>query len=266
MIKVHGVIIMTQGFQLTPHMFLIVCPFLFLAGLIDSIAGGGGLISLPAYMLTGMPMHSVLATNKLSSSCGTALTTARFIKNGMVSLKLSIPSVAAAVCGSVIGSHIALMLPESVIRQILLFVLPVAAFFVLNRRLFKDNPDDGRAPDRRTYIVASASAFLIGAYDGMYGPGTGTFLIIAFTVFARMSVKKSNAQAKVINLTSNITALTVFLLNRQVIIPLGLAGAACSIAGNYVGSSLVMTKGAKIVRPVLLLVLAILFIKIACGR
>ena len=100
----------------------------------------------------------------------------------------------------------------------------------------------------------------------MYGPGTGTFLIIAFTVFARMSVKKSNAQAKVINLTSNITALTVFLLNRQVIIPLGLAGAACSIAGNYVGSGLVMTKGAKIVRPVLLLVLAILFIKIACGR
>ena len=248
-------------------MFLIVCPFLFLAGLVDSIAGGGGLISLPAYMLTGMPMHSVLATNKLSSTCGTSLTTIRFIKNGMVSLKLSIPSVIAAVCGSTIGSHIALLLPESVIKKILLFVLPAAAFFVLNKRLFKDNPEDpqNKAIDKRTYIVATIAAFLIGMYDGMYGPGTGTFLIIAFTVFAKMSVKKANAQAKVINITSNITALTVFLLNREVVVPLGLAAAACNIAGNYVGSGLVMTKGAKIVKPILLVVLALLFIKIVSG-
>lgn len=255
-----------SGFQLSPKMFLIVGPFLFLAGLIDSIAGGGGLISLPAYMLTGMPMHSVLATNKLSSTCGTSLTTIRFIKNGMVSLKLSIPSVIAAVCGSAIGSHIALILPESVIKKILLFVLPVSAFFVLNRHLFHDNPEeDSSVPDLKTYIVVSAAALIIGAYDGMYGPGTGTFLIIAFTVFAKMSVRRANAQAKVINLTSNITALTVFLINRQAVIPLGLAGAACSIAGNYVGSSLVMTRGAAVVKPILLVVLAILFIKIIAG-
>lgn len=102
-------------------------------------------------------------------------------------------------------------------------------------------------------------------YDGLYGPGTGTFLIIAFTVFAKMSVRRGNAQAKVINLTSNITALTVFLISRQVVIPLGLAGAACNIAGNYVGSGLVMKNGAKIVKPLLLVVLILLFIKIAAG-
>lgn len=257
---------MAGTLHLTPNMFLIVCPLLFLAGLVDSIAGGGGLISLPAYMLTGMPVHSALATNKLSSSCGTSLTTARFIKNGMISLKLSIPSVLAAVCGSSIGSRIALILPESLVRKFLLFVLPVAAFFVLNRHLFHDQPEENvGAPDRRTYLVASLAAFLVGTYDGMYGPGTGTFLIIAFTVFAKMSVRRANAQAKVINLTSNITALTVFLINRQVVIPLGLAGAACNLAGNYVGSGLVMTKGAAIVKPILLVVLALLFVKIASG-
>lgn len=257
---------MEHAFQLTPRMFLIVCPFLFLAGLVDSIAGGGGLISLPAYMLTGMPMHSVLATNKLSSTCGTTLTTLRFIKNRMISLRLSIPSVLAAFGGSFLGSHIALVLPESTIRKIILFVLPVAAFFVLNKRLFHDNPeDDNWLPDRKTYIIVTAASFIIGMYDGLYGPGTGTFLIIAFTVFAKMSVRRGNAQAKVINLTSNITALTVFLISRQVVIPLGLAGAACNIAGNYVGSGLVMKNGAKIVKPLLLVVLILLFIKIAAG-
>lgn len=258
---------MNEAFHLTPQMFLIVCPLLFLAGFVDSIAGGGGLISLPAYMLTGMPIHSVLATNKLSSSCGTCFTTVRFLRNGLISLRLAIPSVVAAVVGSTIGSHIALILPAEVIRKILLFVLPVAAFFVLNRKLFKDREEEEAvAIDGRTYLVATIAAFLIGMYDGMYGPGTGTFLIIAFTVFAKMNVKRANAQSKIINLTSNLTALTVFLINRQVIIPLGLAAAACNIAGNYVGSGLVMTKGSKVVRPILLVVLALLFIKIVVNN
>jgi len=256
------------SFHLTPVMFLIVCPLLFLAGLVDSIAGGGGLISLPAYMVTGMPIHFCIATNKLSSTCGTTVATARFIKNRLVSLKLSIPSVAAGIIGSTVGSHVSLMMQEELIRRILLFVLPAAAFFVLNRRIFKDNPeeDDGGRLSRRTYLVAALAALLIGFYDGMYGPGTGTFLIIAFTVFAKMSIRRANAQAKVINLTTNITALTVFLINGQAVIPLGLAGAASSIAGNFIGSGLVMKSGARIVRPILLVVLALLFIRIVTGQ
>lgn len=258
---------MATSFHPTPVMFLIVCPLLFLAGLVDSIAGGGGLISLPAYMVTGMPVHFCLATNKLSSTCGTAVATARFIKNRLVDLKIAVPSVIAGVAGSMIGSHLSLLMPEALIRRILLFVLPVAAFFVLNKNLMKDRPDsaEDETPSKRTYIVAALAALIIGCYDGLYGPGTGTFLIIAFTVFAKMSVRKANAQAKVINLTSNVTALTVFLINGQAVIPLGLAGAACSICGNYVGSGLVMTRGAKIVRPILIVVLILLFMKIVTG-
>ena len=109
------------------------------------------------------------------------------------------------------------------------------------------------------------SALFIGAYDGFYGPGTGTFLIIAFTVFARMSVSSANAQAKVINLTSNITSLAVFLLNGQVVFLLGLAGACCNMAGNYLGSGLTLSRGTRIVRPVILAVLLLLFLKIIIG-
>ena len=246
----------------TPVMFLIVCPLLFLAGLVDSIGGGGGLISLPAYLIAGLPVHSAIATNKLSSACGTSLATARFIRKGLVNLRLALPSVAAAILGSSLGAKLSLSVSETVMKYILLGVLPVAAFFVLNRKWFRDDGKHTATTDRRTLIVCILSAFVIGMYDGFYGPGTGTFLIIAFTVFARMTVRSANAQAKVINLTSNITSLTVFLLNGQVLIPLGLAAAACNMAGNWVGSGLAISKGTKIVRPVILLVLLLLLAKI----
>ena len=248
--------------ELTPLMFVIVCPMLFLAGMVDAIGGGGGLISLPAYLFAGLPVHMAIATNKLSSSCGTALATWRFIRKGLVHFRLAVPSVIAAVMGSSLGARLSLTVSETVMKYILLAVLPAAAFFVLNRRLFRNEGKHAAAADRRTLVVCIAAAFVIGMYDGFYGPGTGTLLIIAFTVFARMTVESANGQAKVINLTTNITSLTVFLLNGQVLFPLGLAGALCNMAGSWIGSGLAITKGAKIARPVILLVLLLLLAKI----
>ena len=249
---------------LTPATFLIVCPMLFLAGFVDAIGGGGGLISLPAYLLAGLPVHQAIATNKLSSACGTSLSAARFMRNGLINLKLALPAAAAAFAGSSLGARLSLSVSEDGMKYILFFVLPAAAFVVLNRHLFKDGGGEAEA-DCRTIIICILSALVIGAYDGFYGPGTGTFLIIAFTVLAKMSVPAANAQAKVINLTSNITSLGVFLLSGQVILLLGLAGAACNMAGNWLGSGLAITKGAKIVRPVILIVLVLLLIKILTG-
>lgn len=247
---------------LTSQTFFIVCPFLFLAGLIDAIGGGGGLISLPAYLLAGVPVHAAIATNKLSSTCGTTLATARFIKNKLVSIKLAVPSVLAAMIGSALGAHLSLLVEEKMMQYVLFIVLPVTAFIVLNKRLFQDNGNDEITFDRRTYATAIIAALTIGVYDGFYGPGTGTFLIIAFTVFAHLSVKKANAQAKVINLTTNMTSLVVFLLNGQVMIVLGLAAAVCNMVGGYIGAGLVMTKGTKIVKPSIILVLGLLCLKV----
>lgn len=247
---------------LTPFMFLLVCPFLFLAGFVDSIAGGGGLVSMPIYLLAGLPPHTAVATNKLSSTCGTALTTVRFVKNKLINLKLAVPSVIAAVAGSSLGARISLSISETVLRNIIICVLPVAAFFVLNKKMFSGEGKKAAAVTKRTVTVSMISAFLIGVYDGLYGPGTGSFLIIAFTVFAHLTVEAANAQAKAINLTTNVTALVLFLISGKVLVPLGLAAAACNMAGNYVGSGLVMKKGGKVVRPLLLVVLAVLFIRL----
>ena len=247
---------------LTPKTFLIVCPLLFLAGFVDAIAGGGGLISLPAYLFAGLPIHTAIGTNKLSSACGTALTTVRFIRNGLVRWKLALPGVAAAMIGSACGSRLSLVTDERVIRGILFVVLPAAAFIVLNRKLFPDREEEQTEITPRTLRICTLASLAVGFYDGFYGPGTGTFLIIAFTVFARLSVGASNAQAKVINLTTNLTSLTIFLLGGTVLIPLGLTAAACNMLGNYFGSGLAMSKGAKITRPIILAVLALLLIKL----
>ena len=247
---------------LTPQMFFIICPLLFLAGLVDAIGGGGGLISLPAYLLAGVPVHQAIATNKLSSACGTALTTVRFIKEGLVNWKIAIPTIVCAMLGSSLGANLSIRVPESTMELVLLIVLPVVAFVVLNPKIFHDNAEREILLDRKLWITAVTSSFLVGMYDGFYGPGTGTFLIIAFTVFAKLDIRNANAQAKVINLTTNITSLTIFLLNGQAVILLGLAAAVCNMAGNYIGANLALTRGSKITRPVILLVLGLLFLKV----
>ncbi len=247
---------------LTPKMFLIVCPMLFLTGLVDAIGGGGGLISLPAYLLAGVPIHQTIATNKLSSACGTALATARFVKEGFVNWKIAVPTIVLAVLGSSLGANLSLAMEEAVMEKALFVALPVVAFLVLNPKIFHDNAAGAAVLSRKLWITAGASAFLVGIYDGFYGPGTGTFLIIAFTVFAGLDIRTANAQTKVINLTTNITSLVIFLMGGQVVVPLGLAAAVCNMAGNYVGAGLAMTKGSRITRPVIVLVLGLLFLKI----
>ena len=247
---------------LTAQTFLIVCPMLFLAGLVDAIGGGGGLISLPAYLLAGVPMHNAIATNKLSSTCGTALTTVRFIRQGLVNWKIAIPTVISAILGSSLGANLSMSMEERIMQNVLFVVLPVVAFVVMNPKLFRDKAEGQLVINTRLWTAVISSAFLIGIYDGFYGPGTGTFLIIAFTIFAKMDMRSANAQAKVINLTTNLTSLAIFLINGQAILLLGLAAAACNMAGNYVGSSLALKQSSKVTRPVIILVLVLLFLKV----
>ena len=246
--------------------YFIVCPLVFLAGLIDSIAGGGGLISLPAFLIAGVPEHMALGTNKASSSMGTVISTFRFLKNGYLKgsrmLILAVCSAVVAMFGSAIGSNLALLVSEQVIRNMMLIVLPVVAFYVLRNKNVGADIQAKPLSDYATFAVAILAAFFVGGYDGFYGPGTGTFLILILTGTAKMNVRSASALTKVINLSSNIAALVTFLINGKVLIPLGLAAGLFSVAGHYIGSGLVVSNGQKIVRPVVVLVLVILFGKI----
>ena len=245
---------------LTPKMFLIVCPLLFLAGFVDSIAGGGGLISLPAYIFAGLPMHLAIGTNKLSSCIGTSVSTARFIRSGFVDWKLAIPSIVLALIGSHFGTKLQLALDERYLKWLLLIVLPIAAAVVLRQHSFPEERGD-IAPGKQRAIVWSAS-LIIGAYDGFYGPGTGTFLILIFCNLGKLDLRTASGNVKVVNLASNIGAIITSLLNGKVFIVLGLIGAVASTAGHYIGSGLAIKDGSRIVRRVVLAVLLLLAVKV----
>ena len=240
--------------------YLIVCPFVLLAGFVDAIGGGGGLISLPAYLIAGLPAHNAIATNKLSATCGTALATFRFARQGFIDWRMALPGMAAALVGAWCGAHLSLLVDSDVLTKVLYVILPLTAILVLRKDTLKE-----REPvpyTRRTALIAAAAALVIGVYDGFYGPGTGTFLIIAFSLLAKMDVRSANGQCKAINLTTNVTSLVVFLRSGQAVIALGLAAAVCNMIGGWLGAGLALRAGAKITRPVILLVLVLLLLKV----
>lgn len=240
--------------------FLIVCPLVFLAGFIDAIAGGGGLISIPAYMISGLPVHSAIGTNKLSSGMGTSLATWRYAKNGYIAWK---PAIGCAICAwiaSNLGAHLGLLLDDGTFKIILLFILPLTAFYVFKCKVL----DIEREPYsiRKTILISMAVASVIGAYDGFYGPGTGTFLILLLTSVAHMKLSEANGISKVINLTTNISSFTVLLLEGKVFLLLGATAGLFSIMGNYIGTKFFDRGGAKFVKPTIGVVLGIFFIRV----
>ncbi len=241
--------------------FLIVCPMVFLAGFVDAIAGGGGLISLPAYLLAGVPMHQAIATNKLSSATGTTISTIRYCRNTKVDWSIAGPAIVLSLIGSSIGAKLTMMMPESVLKIVLLVVLPVTAVFVFRKNALVEK-QSGSVSHRRMLLITWIAALAIGCYDGFYGPGTGTFLLLVMVGLAKMDMMQAAANTKLINLASNISALVAFLIGGKVVLTLGLAASVFSIAGHYTGSSMVMKNGTKIVKPIILVVLVLLFLKV----
>lgn len=240
---------------------VVVCALVFLAGYIDAIAGGGGLISLPAYLIAGVPTHVAIATNKLSSSMGTAVATWHYAHSGFINARLAVPAVACAVVGSVAGSNLVLAVDDGFLRIALLVILPLTAFYVMRSRRFSqtDLPSHG---EHKTCALCMGIAFAVGVYDGFYGPGTGTFLMLLLGGVARLRLDAAAGVTKAVNLTTNVSALAVFLLHGQVMVLVGLLAGAFSIAGNYLGSHRFTKDGGAVARPVTIVVLAVFFVKV----
>ena len=235
---------------------LLVCLGVFCASFMDAIGGGGGIISLPSYLLAGIPMHFALGTNKLSSCIGTFASTARYIKNGCVDWLLAVPSIGLALFGAHIGTRLQLTVDETYLKYMLLIVLPIIGAILLKK---KDLPEQRKSMNewcRRA--LTWGSSLVIGAYDGFYGPGTGTFLLLVFCYLAKLDVRTASGNVKLVNFSSNIGALVTSLAAGKVLIPLGLLAAVFSTAGQYLGAGLALKNGSRIVRPVILTVLTLL--------
>lgn len=240
--------------------YIIVCPLVFLAGFIDAIAGGGGLISLPAYLIAGLPPHAAIGTNKFSSCCGTAVSTWHYARSSFIKWPDVLPAVIMALLGSALGARLALLVGAEVFKMVMLVVIPITACYVLRPHSL----DGNRAPYSKvkTACIISLLALIIGVYDGFYGPGTGTFLMLLLTALAHIDLNQAAGTTKAINLSTNVAALAVFLWHDVVWIPLALVAAIFGIAGNYIGARYFTRKESRIARPVIIFVLTIFYVKL----
>ena len=236
---------------------LIICPLVFLAGFIDSIAGGGGLISLPAYYMAGLPPHIALGTNKMSSSIGMVFSTGTYLREGFVYKPLIPISIVGALIGSWIGARSVLLIDEQILRWIMVIVIPILALVIIFKKDIL-TPETREFNKTREQIIAAVVALTIGWYDGFFGPGAGMFLMLAFVGILKIEAVTACGNTKIVNFCSNIAALAVFITAGTVNYALALPGAAFAILGNVIGARLTIKNGAKLIKPIMLIVVLIL--------
>lgn len=244
-------------------LYLVVCPLLFLGGFVDSVAGGGGLITLPAYFLAGLPVHVAAGTNKIANCLGSSTAAVQYLRSGKIHLPVALTAAAGALAGSALGARLALLLSERLLKGLMLVALPlVAVFLALKKDIGREDAPPSALSPRRTAAVSLVIGLVIGAYDGLIGPGTGTFLIMAFSALLSLDLITASGCAKVVNASSNIAAAAVYLVHGKVLWSLLLPAAACCMLGGFCGARYAIRGGGKRVRSMIFVVLALLFIKL----
>ena len=251
--------------ELTLQGALILFPLLFLAAFLDSAAGGGALISLPAYMLAGFPPHVCSATNKVSAGISALFSTARYVKSGKVLWRPVIFACVGALIGSAVGAKVALLLDEALLLTIMLIALPVVGIVLIASQFRK--PKEGeveqKLPDKWVPLVSLVVGLAVGFYDGFFGPGAGTFLIFAFNGLLGMELIMAAGSARTVNFASNVASVITYAMGGKVLWMVGLPAAIFSTAGGQLGTYFAMKKGAKFIRPLMIVVVVCLISKVA---
>ena len=245
--------------ELTFQVYLTVLPMVFLAAVVDSICGGGGLISLPSYTLAGLNYDIASGTNKFSAMFGTLTATIRYFRDGKVMIKPALWASVLALPGSYIGTRLAMLLGSEIMTIVMLCCMPIVAIAVLFRGKKETAP---KPMTRARLMLCGLSGFAVGVYDGFFGPGPGTFLIILFTWLGGMDMVTASGTAKPVNLASNVASLIARIMAGQVLFSLAIPAMCMSVAGGYIGAFLAVRKGARFVRYVMMGVLALLMVKL----
>ena len=236
----------------------------FSAGFVDAIAGGGGLIQLPSLLiaLPDTPPAQLLGTNKLPSFLGTTSATISYLKRIRPDRHLVMAMAIPAFIGSVLGATVATLIPKDAFRPIILFALLGVFIYTWSKKDLGLHTKPSRAKRERTWIGASAG-LTIGFYDGIFGPGTGSFLMLILVVFLGFAFLEASVTAKLVNLSTNLGAIIVFGITGKIIWTLGLAMAIGNILGSYIGARTAIKGGSELVRKVFLCVTALLIARLA---
>ena len=248
--------------DLGPEILLLLAAAAFLAGFIDSIAGGGGLVTVPALLLAGFTPVEALGTNKLQGLFGSGSATLAYASKGHVDLRKQLPAALLALIGAVAGALVATVLPGEWLRAALPpMLIVIALYFAL-----KPNMDDVDRAERMTpFLFGLIVVPVIGFYDGLFGPGTGSFFMLAFVALAGYGVLKATAHTKLLNFASNVGGFAAFAAVGVISWEIGLLMGVCQFLGARLGAGLAMKKGARLIKPLLVVVCVVLAARLLLG-
>ncbi len=247
--------------DVAPAETALLCVAAFLAGAVDAIGGGGGIITVPALLAAGLPPHAALGTNKAQAVWGSAAAIVRFARAGLLDRRSVLLSFPPALVGSAVGALLVLRVSPGVLRPLALGLLLVSATFMALSRV-PDREERPVAPPASA-VLLGAIALVIGAYDGFFGPGAGTFLIASYVAFLGLSMTRASADAKVVNCASNFAALVVFAAQGVVVWSVAVPMLVAQVAGGWTGAHLAIRQGNRFIRIVVVLVALALVVKVA---
>ncbi|AIW22824.1 TSUP family transporter [Vibrio coralliilyticus] len=250
------------GSDITVWILIALMVSAFAAGFIDSVAGGGGLILVPSFILAGLPPHIALGQEKIVSTIGTIAAIRNFVRNKCVIWTAVATGIPAGLVGAYAGAEAILYFDPDTIGKIILAMLPFG--IVLSFIPKKSKEHDTDAPINRYVILLGvpAAVFVIGFYDGFFGPGTGSFLILALHYLLKFDLVSASATSKLFNFASNIGALIAFMLAGSVMYALAVPLVMMNLLGNHVGSSSAMKYGPKLIQRTISISLSLLMISL----
>lgn len=239
---------------------VIICIAGFFAAFVDSMVGGGGMISIPALLATGMPTHLALGTNKFAASSGAVSSVFHYFKSGNLNKKILLPLIPLSVIGSCIGVLCVLAIDPSFLKSVIIILIVIMVFYSLfNRKLGLVDNYTQHTPHEQ--LKGQGFSAAIGFYDGFFGPGTGSFLIMMLIHVFKLDFKKAAANGKALNLASNLSALVLFFVNRQIMFSVGIPMAFFMIIGARMGTLFALKKGTRWIKPIFTLVSIALVLK-----
>lgn len=246
-------------FDPATEMLVMLAIAAFAAGFIDSIAGGGGLITIPALLLSGLTPVEALGTNKLQALFGSGSATATYAGKGHVDLHAQLPSAFLSLAGGAVGAFLATILPGDILRAILpLILIAIAIFFAIK----PDLGDMDRARRMSPFLFGLLIVPAIGFYDGVFGPGTGSFFMLAFVTLAGYGLLKATAHTKLLNFASNVGGFAVFFFSGAVVWKIGLIMGVAQFIGARLGATLAIRSGSRLIKPLLVITCIALAIKL----
>ncbi|MBR2834694.1 MAG: sulfite exporter TauE/SafE family protein [Coriobacteriales bacterium] len=242
---------------------VLLCAASFLAGLIDAISGGGGLISLPTFMAVGFPAHYIMGTSQCSTIPGCVIALIQFALKKKIHWPSAIICIPACMVGAFLGARLNIITPEHILRIIMIVLVPIVAVVVLSKHdIGAENRVDTLSP-KRLVITNILIGLILGTYQGFYGAGSGTFLLLAFALADRLDLVTASGNVKAVVTFSSVVATATYVAEGLIAWDFVVAITIFNAAGAFFGARLALTKGAKVIRPMFIAVLTILFLSVA---